>query len=71
VYPALLVRIVLSERCATVKMCRVRTISRKGPVSSRTRTVDRVSDVLGGAKDVGNPQRLYAKLTLQTGGGMR
>jgi hypothetical protein len=71
VYPALLVCIVLSERCATVTMCRVRTISRKGPGSSRTRTVDRASGVLDGVEDAGNPQRLYAKLVPQAGGGMR
>jgi hypothetical protein len=52
-------------------MCRVRTISRKGPGFSRIGTVDRESGVLDGVEDAGNPQRLYAKLALQAGGGMR
>ena len=63
--------IVLSERCSTVKTCRVRTISRKGSGSSRFGTVNRESGVPDGVKDAGNPQRLYAKPVLQTGGGMR
>jgi hypothetical protein len=52
-------------------MCRVRTISRKGPESSRFGTVDRESGVPNGVEDAGNPQRLYAKPVLQTGDGMR
>jgi hypothetical protein len=54
-----------------VKMCRVRTISRKGPAFSRARTVNRESGVLDGVEDAGNPQRLYAEPALQTESGMR
>jgi hypothetical protein len=52
-------------------MCRVRTISRKEPASSRLRTVNRESGVLDGDEDAGDPQRLYAEPVLQTEDGMR
>jgi hypothetical protein len=67
VYPALRVP---SEVGGTVKMCRVRTISRKGPEPSRVRTVYRFDGVLNGVESAGNPQRLYAKPILQTEDGM-
>ena len=67
-YPALRVP---SQVGGTVKMCRVRTISRKDPELSRTRTVCRASGVLDGVEGPGNPQRLYAEPVLQTEGGMR
>jgi hypothetical protein len=40
-------------------------------VSSRIRTVCRASGVLDDIEDSGNPQRLYAKLVLQTEDEMR
>ena len=72
-YPALLVRNVLSEAVHYSDNVSGADNQQERPrVQSRPGQSDRASGVLDGVKDAGNPQRLYAKLVLsQTGGGMR
>jgi hypothetical protein len=55
----------------TVKMCRVRKISRKGQALSGSTAVDRIDGVVDHVEGAWNPQRLYAELVSQTGDGMR